>query len=831
MSPHVLDKTPTDTASLSAVRYKGLITGLYGDVLQGWALDTLNPGQKLIVEVFIDGASVAVARADLYETKASEGDQFNGFAVQLRQAWLNQARHISVTIANESFSLDGDITLPALFGREPELIASQVWHTGGLRLSGWAWDPQSPHRRVTIRVREGDQQVAQVVCDQHSQALAYRDSSDHGFVLDLPWALADGKPHVLSIESESGAPLAGSPITLCCAPEGIEGLVNQLSAHHDSALIEVIEAVAREQSLRLPKSAGWHLYPAWANAFQCPKPSESQRANDVGVLLISNGDAALEALTLGSLALSGNSPGRLVKAHPSDIAPVLLELLNADCTSIVPVWAGDRLRADALIQFSALLAEGSAWGYADCDQDLANGEPGHPWFKPVWDLDAFIGADTFTPGSVFHKDTVSRAVARLQQSGHGTFDWHMLMSAVVLITEEMQARVAHLPQVLYHRHALSVSSPEHAPACPQRLLAINWLCEALAPGAQVTPLADHPGLLRVIWPLPMPLPKVSLIIPTKDQVALLRTCIEGLLNQTDYPDLEIIVMDNLSVMPETLEYLAELPSRGVKVIPHPYPFNYSEINNAAVHHATGQIIGLVNNDIEILDGNWLKEMVSQLMRPGVGAVGAKLLWPNRMVQHGGVVVGINGLAAHAGNQLAEHDAGYLASNLLTRQQTAVTAACLLVHAPLFEVLGGLDEVRYPVAFNDVDFCMRIRALGFKIVWCAQAQLIHAESASRGKDIAPEKRARAQREQKNFTDRWFSQGEQDPFYHPALSHDYLSGPYGGLALPPRATTQVRYGGGKVCCLTDLDGAKRTFDWRAADANPKALSGHQEAADVV
>ena len=281
-----------------------------------------------------------------------------------------------------------------------------------------------------------------------------------------------------------------------------------------------------------------------------------------------------------------------------------------------------------------------------------------------------------------------------------------------------------------------------------------------------------------------------MIIPTKDQLALLRACIEGLLSRTDYPELEIIVVDNSSVLPETLNYLAELPSRGVKVITHPYPFNYSEINNTAVRHARGEVIGLVNNDIEILDEGWLKEMVSQLLRPGVGVVGAKLLWPNRMVQHGGVVVGVNGLAAHVGNQLSEHDPGYLATNQLTRQQTAVTAACLLVHASVFQTLGGLDEVRYPVAFNDVDFCMRVRAHGLKIIWCANARLIHAESASRGKDLSPEKRARAQREQKHFTDRWFSKGEQDPFYHPALSHDYLSGPYGGLALPP-SMTHVRF----------------------------------------
>jgi GT2 family glycosyltransferase len=265
---------------------------------------------------------------------------------------------------------------------------------------------------------------------------------------------------------------------------------------------------------------------------------------------------------------------------------------------------------------------------------------------------------------------------------------------------------------------------------------------------------------------------------------LLRTCIEGLLGNTDYPNLEIIVVDNQSSDPQALEYLAGLPARGVTVLAHPYPFNYSTINNRAVEQASGELIGLVNNDIEILEPNWLKEMVSQVIRPGVGAVGAKLLWPNGMVQHGGVVVGINGLAAHTGNTLNKLDPGYLGLNQLARQQSAVTAACLLVRKSLYQRLGGLDERAFPVAFNDVDLCLKIQKNGLKLIWTPFAQLIHAESASRGKDHTAEKKSRAMREQQMFIERWSQSGQQDAYYHPALSADYLSGPYGGLSIPPR-----------------------------------------------
>ena len=177
-------------------------------------------------------------------------------------------------------------------------------------------------------------------------------------------------------------------------------------------------------------------------------------------------------------------------------------------------------------------------------------------------------------------------------------------------------------------------------------------------------------------------------------------------------------------------------------------------------------------------------MVAQALRPGVGAVGAKLLWPNMMVQHGGVVVGVNGLAAHTGNSLEQRDAGYLGTNQITRRQSAVTAACLLLRKSVFDSVGGLNERAYPVAFNDVDLCLKIQQQGLHVLWCASARLIHAESASRGKDLSPEKMARATREQNHFRSTWSSPEKSDPYYHPNLSIDYLSGPYGGLAFPPR-----------------------------------------------
>lgn len=786
MTQDLLEKPQAGQQPVQLNGYTGAIIGLQGDVLQGWAIDTAQPELRPVVEVFIDGATVALARADQYEPLAPVGDQFHGFTVQLRKSWLDEARLITARIANQAFELEGQVHLPAAPSQETSAIASQVWHTGGLRVGGWSWDPQSPRRHVEVTVREGNKVICTATCNVHNQALAYRDTSDHGFAIDLPWELADGKVHVLDVVNDRGQPLAGSPIRLCCWPEGVEGLIRQLDGKQDPATISLLTELAKEQTLRLPKSAGWQHYPQWFEAFQrldeLERPAQQGKT---GLLLISEGDKEREQSSLASLGADFDYVHLLATAPPDELLPALQQLLKEGCDRILPLTAGDRLAPLALPHLCALLNDGSAWAYADCDRDGAQGERSFPWLKPTWDIDLFVGADIFSPGAIFSAYIVEQALALLTPGAESrTAGWHDVIAAIALATQNSGASVAHLPRVLYHRAHDTPASPEQAEPSPNRLKAVEWLCKELAPGATVSNIANFPALLRAHWPLPVDPPRVSLIVPTRDQYKLLFTCIEGLLKDTDYPNLEIIVVDNQSTDPQTLDYLTSLSERGVTVLRHPYPFNYSTINNRAVELATGELIGLVNNDIEVIESGWLKEMVSQILRQGVGAVGAKLLWPNRMVQHGGVVIGINSLAAHSGNNSEENDAGYLGRNQISSRQSAVTAACVLIHSKIFKGIKGLDENAFPVAFNDVDLCLKLISTGHHIIWTAFAKLVHAESASRGKDASREKQSRAGREQIGFMTKWTLDGETDPYYHPALSHDYLSGPYGGLAIPPK-----------------------------------------------
>jgi O-antigen biosynthesis protein len=206
------------------------------------------------------------------------------------------------------------------------------------------------------------------------------------------------------------------------------------------------------------------------------------------------------------------------------------------------------------------------------------------------------------------------------------------------------------------------------------------------------------------------------------------------------------------------------------VLRYDRPFNFAAINNFAVASTRSDLVALVNNDIEVLDPGWLEEMVGHAIRPEVGAVGALLLYPDRRIQHAGVVLGIGGVAGHAFKYAPAACAGYFSSLHFARSVSAVTAACLVVERSKYEAVGGLDE-ELAVAFNDVDFCMRLGRAGYRNVFTPHAVLLHHESASRGDDLTGEKLARFQRERLQMLERWGGSLRDDPFYSPHLTLDH------------------------------------------------------------
>jgi GT2 family glycosyltransferase len=276
--------------------------------------------------------------------------------------------------------------------------------------------------------------------------------------------------------------------------------------------------------------------------------------------------------------------------------------------------------------------------------------------------------------------------------------------------------------------------------------------------------------------------RVTVVVPTRNRLPLLKKCIESIAPAVRKAGGDILVLDNDSTEPETLAYLSEVDGTIAKVIAVEGPFNFARLNNIAADAADGEFLCLLNNDIEARDDTWLEEMLSRIAPQDVGAVGALLLYPSGVVQHGGVVLGPHFAAAHAFNDRIAADPGYGDLLRVAHECSAVTAACLLTRKADYLAVGGMDEVRFPVNFNDVDYCLKLRASGKRIVITPHARLLHLESVSRGRDTAPDRKWRFQRELDQLRTRWGETIADDPSYSPVLSLDSI--PYSALAWPYR-----------------------------------------------
>jgi GT2 family glycosyltransferase len=264
-----------------------------------------------------------------------------------------------------------------------------------------------------------------------------------------------------------------------------------------------------------------------------------------------------------------------------------------------------------------------------------------------------------------------------------------------------------------------------------------------------------------------------LLIPTREREDLVAKAIKSLLQTTGYPHLEILILDNASRSHSALEYFKWIQASDgrVRVLPYHGEFNFSAINNAGVSQAQGEILGFINNDIEAVSEGWLEEMVSHAMRPDIGCVGAKLLYPNGTIQHGGVILGVGGVAGHSHKHFPGAHPGYFSRLMLTQNVSAVTAACLLVRKVVFEQVGGFDEENLAVAFNDVDICLKIREAGYRNLWTPHAQFLHHESISRGSEDNPQKIERFKRESNHMSGKWKAALAEDPYYNPNLTLDH------------------------------------------------------------
>lgn len=470
---------------------------------------------------------------------------------------------------------------------------------------------------------------------------------------------------------------------------------------------------------------------------------------------------------------------RQKNGHISAASNTALSLATGDY--VVLLDHDDELPSNALYEVAQAINKNPGWKliYSDEDKMDEEGQRFDPYFKPEWNYDLFLSQNCISHLGVYKTEMI-REMGGFREGFEGSQDYDLALRTVEKLAP---GEIGHIPKVLYHWRAIHGSTAlgfqqkSYAQLAAKK--AVQEHLERRHINADVT-TTDF-GFQKIHYHLPMPAPLVTLVIPTKDRVDLLQMSVGSILNKTIYPSIEIIIVNNQSTEPATLKYFEEIVrDKRVRVLDYDEPFNFSAINNFAVRSARGTIIGLVNNDIEVMHGDWLAEMASHAVRQGVGAVGAKLYYPDDTIQHAGVIVGLGGVAGHAYLGQSSTFLGQASRACLTQNLSAVTAACLLVKKQIYEEVGGLDE-SLKVAFNDIDFCLRIRAAGYRNVWTPFASLYHHESLSRGYEDTPEKRARFQDEVLFMKNRWAQELDHDPAYNPNLS---LTGNAFDLAYPPR-----------------------------------------------
>lgn len=454
-----------------------------------------------------------------------------------------------------------------------------------------------------------------------------------------------------------------------------------------------------------------------------------------------------ELVLIGAPARPGDA--RIRATAPGANAAEALNAAAAPATGefIGLIEAGDLLEPHALFEAARLLRASPEIDVMYSDEDAldAAGSYCGPVFKPDWSPDALLSANYLGRLTLVRRG-LAESAGGFKPGFDGAEEYDLLLRAT-----ETARQIAHLPRVLCHRAATA-----------PRAGGIQALAQALVRrGIQgVAEPTQAPGNYRVRRAIADPL-EVAIIIPTRDRLELIERCVRSIVSLTDYPQFEIVIIDNDSRNPETLRWYGTLPHR---VLQYPGPFNYAAMNNYAARQTTAPWLLFLNNDTEVIEAGWLRAMAEHVQRPEVGAAGARLLYPGDTIQHAGILLGGAGNASHAFCHAPAHTLECGGRAQMICEYSAVTAACMLTRREVFQEMGGFDEMRLPVSYNDVDYCLRLRSAGFLIVSTPFAVLRHHESASRGHGRSDPAAGRL------LWERWPGVMARDPYGNPNLGWD-------------------------------------------------------------
>lgn len=736
-----------------------------GWIARGWAVDAEAPDESVRLALTSEKGVLGEFQADLLRPELAavgHGTGRHGFAVKLPAELLDGRPHlIRILVRKDGSALARD-------GEEiffPQHLHGQLDSVEHATLRGWAFDEQAPERPCLLEIEVDGAHAAMVRCDRLRPELAQvvGSSGRHGFSFPLPAALFDGQPHRVAVRfANTDRQLVGSPVEVRFPAELLttrRRRLDRLVAERGVALEEGLAVLAAEPLNRLNDPVA---YRAW----------------------LEHHEAAI-AIAMALAAAGGQAQAPTVEVIPLpnpgfDVADFAAVVAGSAADAVVFVEPDARLHPAFLPLVRAALAEdGVGLVYSDEDGEAADGTRVLPHFKPGWDPDRYQAFPYVGFACAMARDCLAQAIAQVADRETPVDGWAWAEAVVdTALLSVAPERIRHLPFVLYHR------DPKPAARLPRAGAGRTARVQAQLDRINAPADADMDGeaRVRVRWRLPAAPPPVTLIIPTRDRVELLEACLESVFSKTTYPRYDIVVIDNDSREPATLAYLEGLSRRpGVWVRRWPQPFNYAAMHNAVITEITSPYVALLNNDVEVIAPEWLEEMMSHAVRPEVGAVGAKLLYPDGMIQHGGVLVGQHGAADAAQRAFSGDEDGYFHSAMVVQTVSAVTAACMVCRRDEYLAVGGMDAERFSIAFNDVDFCLKLRALGRRILWTPHALLSHHESATRQTSRSPEAQAHEQQEVANLRAKWQTDRFIDPFYSSNLTRGVQT--HVGFNWPP------------------------------------------------
>jgi GT2 family glycosyltransferase len=597
-----------------------------------------------------------------------------------------------------------------------------------------------------------------------------KDRPTRAFDFHLPERFADGCVRWVNVSRDSGEALSSGPLPFVAFSDGLAVTLAEFGELESERLRgEMYDHL-------VPMSLPMSQYEAWQQRF--PLPPAPASSYHCAVVLV--GQGPIEAT---HDSLENQIHDRWVACALGDDAPTAFEasavctFLSEDPTDsdfVVFALAGTVFEPDALRRILQAFCdfEEAVAVYGDTNVLAADGGV-WPLAFPAFDYERLL-----EQGYCAHLFALRRDIAeRLLDASPSNL--YRLFNALFDQGSPTAGQVIHLPGALG-----TLPSFDRSRASVELREATELHLESKKIAATVT--SSSPGVLPAVRiQRKQSSGRTTIIIPTRDRLDLLRDCLTSIEPAAQRSGAEILVVDNDSTDEATLDYLAKITKRGSKrtqVLRVLGPFNFAKLNNIAARTVQSDYLCLLNNDVQANDPDWLDEMLGRIAEPDVGAVGALLLWPSGVVQHGGVVLGPNFAATHAFNDRLADEPGYGDLLRVAHECSAVTAACLLTRRADYLEVGGMDEVRLTVAFNDVDYCLRLREAGKRIILTPHARLTHLESASRAHDSRRDRSARFGRELQVLRSRWGQVLIEDPYYNPTLSLDAV--PFSALAWPPR-----------------------------------------------